>query len=43
MKSLPEMVSAATNKKLAAGFEEHLKQIKQHATRLKKILTSHDE
>jgi ferritin-like metal-binding protein YciE len=43
MKALPKMVRAATNKQLAAGFEEHLKQTKQHATRLEKILASHDE
>jgi len=43
IKALPKMVKAATNKQLAAGFEEHLKQTKEHATRLEKILTSHDE
>src|SRR5258705_6388342 len=37
------MVKAATNKQLAAGFEKHLKQTKEHAMRLEKILTSHDE
>ena len=37
------MVKAATNKQLVAGFEEHLTQTKEHATRLEKILTSHDE
>jgi ferritin-like metal-binding protein YciE len=43
IKALPKMVEAANNKQLAAGFEEHLKQTKQHAARLEKILTSHDE
>jgi ferritin-like metal-binding protein YciE len=43
IKALPKMAKAATNKQLAAGFEEHLKQTKEHATRLEKILTSHDE
>jgi ferritin-like metal-binding protein YciE len=43
IKALPKMVKAATNKQLAAGFEEHLKQTKEHATRLEKILTTHDE
>src|SRR5438046_10313754 len=43
IKALPKMVKAATNKQLAAGFEEHLKQTKEHATRLEKILTNHDE
>ena len=43
IKALPKMVKAATNKQLAAVFAEHLKQTKEHATRLEKILTSHDE
>jgi ferritin-like metal-binding protein YciE len=43
IKALPKMVKAASNKQLAAGFEEHLKQTKEHARRLEKILTSHDE
>ena len=43
IKALPKMVEASTNEQLAAGFEEHLKQTKQHAARLEKILTSHDE
>jgi len=37
------MVKAATDKQLAAGFEEHFEQTKEHAARLEKILTSHDE
>jgi ferritin-like metal-binding protein YciE len=43
IKALPKMVKAATNKELAAGFKEHLGQTKEHAARLEKILTSHDE
>jgi ferritin-like metal-binding protein YciE len=43
IKALPKMVKAATNKQLAAGFEEHFKQTKEHVARLEKILTSHDE
>ena len=43
MKALPKMVKAATNKELATGFKEHLEQTKEHVTRLKKILTSHNE
>jgi len=43
IKALPKMVKAASNKELSAGFEEHLKQTKEHARRLEKILTSHDE
>jgi ferritin-like metal-binding protein YciE len=43
IKALPKMVKAATNKKLAAGFEEHFEQTKEHAARLEKILTSRDE
>jgi ferritin-like metal-binding protein YciE len=43
IKALPKMVKAATNKQLTAGFKEHLEQTKEHATRLEKILKSHDE
>jgi ferritin-like metal-binding protein YciE len=42
-KALPKMARAARNKELAAGFEEHLEQTKEHVARLEKILTSHDE
>ena len=31
IKALPKMVKAAANKQLAAGFEEHLEQTKEHA------------
>jgi ferritin-like metal-binding protein YciE len=37
------MAKAATNEKLGAGFKEHLEQTKEHAGRLEKILTSHDQ
>ena len=43
IKALPKMVKAATNEDLAAGFEEHLEQTREHAARLEKILKSHDE
>lgn len=43
IKALPKMVKATTNEELAAGFEEHLEQTKEHAARLEKILKSHDE
>lgn len=39
--SLPKMVKAASNAKLAAGFKKHLEETKEHAVRLEKILTSH--
>jgi len=43
IKALPKMAKAATNKELAAGFQEHLEQTKEHAARLEKILKGHDE
>jgi len=43
IKALPKMAKAATNEQLAAGFEEHFEQTKEHAVRLEKILTAHDE
>jgi ferritin-like metal-binding protein YciE len=43
LKALPKMAKAATNDDLAAGFEEHLEQTREHAARLEKILKSHDE
>lgn len=42
-KALPKMAKAANNEKLAAGFKEHLKETKEHVTRLEKILSSHDQ
>ena len=41
--ALPKMIKAAADKQLAAGFEEHFEQTKEHAARLEKILTRHDE
>ncbi|MEO7319025.1 MAG: ferritin-like domain-containing protein [Chthoniobacteraceae bacterium] len=41
--ALPKMAKAATNKKLAAGFKEHLEQSREHAARLEKILTRHGQ
>ena len=41
--ALPKTVKAATDKQLAAGFAEHFEHTKEHAARLEKILTSHDE
>lgn len=43
LKALPRMIKAANHDDLAAGFEEHLKQTKEHALRLEKILASHNE
>src|SRR3989449_6223369 len=43
IKALPKMVKATTNKQLAAGFEEHFEQTKEHVARLEKILASHNE
>ena len=43
IKALPKMAKAASNQKLADGFETHLKQTKEHATRLEKILAAHDQ
>ena len=43
VKALPKMAKAASNKELAAGFQEHLQQTKEHAQRLEQILSSHKE
>jgi ferritin-like metal-binding protein YciE len=43
IKALPKMAKASTNKQLAMGFQAHLAQTKEHATRLEKILKNHDE
>ena len=43
IKALPKMVRASTNKQLARGFQAHLAQTKEHATRLEKILKGHDQ
>jgi len=41
IKALPKMVKAAKNDKLAAGFEEHLEQTREHAARLERLLANH--
>jgi ferritin-like metal-binding protein YciE len=41
VKALPKMAKAASNKELAAGFQEHLEQTRGHAKRLEQILSSH--
>ena len=41
VKALPKMAKAAANKELAAGFQQHLEQTKEHAQRLQQILSSH--
>jgi ferritin-like metal-binding protein YciE len=43
IKALPKMAKAATNPDLAAGFEQHLEETREHAVRLEKILKSHDQ
>jgi ferritin-like metal-binding protein YciE len=43
VKALPKMAKAASNKELAAGFQEHLEQTKGHAERLEQILSSHKQ
>lgn len=39
IRALPKMAKAASNEDLAAGFQKHLEQTKEHAVRLEKILT----
>jgi len=41
VKALPKMAKAANNKELAAGFQEHLEQTKEHAQRLEQILSGY--
>ena len=43
VKALPKMAKAASNKELAAGFQEHLEQTKGHAQRLEQILSGHQQ
>ena len=43
IKALPKMAKAATNQDLAAGFQEHLEQTREHAERLEEILSSYDQ
>jgi ferritin-like metal-binding protein YciE len=41
IRALPKMAKAAKNQQLAAGFQEHLEQTKEHAARIEKILAKH--
>ena len=43
IKALPKMAKAATNQELAAGFQKHLEQTKEHARRLEQILSAHKQ
>ena len=43
VKALPKMAKAASNKELAAGFQEYLEQTKGHAQRVEQILYSHQQ
>lgn len=43
VRALPKMAKAASNKELAAGFQEHLEQTKGHAQRVEQILSSHQQ
>jgi ferritin-like metal-binding protein YciE len=43
IKALPKMIKSATNQELAAGFQEHLEQTREHAERLEKILSGYDQ
>jgi len=43
IKALPKMVKAASNEQLKAGFEQHLEETKEHAARLEKLLTQHEQ
>ena len=40
---LPKIVKAASNEQLAAGFMQLLEQTKEHAARLERILSSHNQ
>jgi|HubBroStandDraft_3_1064219.scaffolds.fasta_scaffold31678_2 ferritin-like metal-binding protein YciE len=40
IKALPKMAKAANSDELRKGFEEHLQQTRQHATRLEQILSA---
>jgi ferritin-like metal-binding protein YciE len=43
IKALPKMAKAASNRKLAAAFNQHLEQTKRQAKRLEDLLASHGE
>jgi ferritin-like metal-binding protein YciE len=42
-KALPKLAKAASNKQLRAAFEQHLKQTREQAVRLEKLLKSRNE
>src|ERR1700745_3842184 len=39
IRALPKMAKSAKNQQLAAGFQQHLEQTKEHAARIEKILS----
>jgi ferritin-like metal-binding protein YciE len=43
IKALPKMAKAASSSKLAEGFKMHLEQTREHAERLEKLLSAHDQ
>jgi ferritin-like metal-binding protein YciE len=43
LEMLPEMIQAAANTELAAVFQAHLEQTKEHANRLEKLLELHNQ
>ena len=43
VKALPKMAKAANDEELKAAFEEHLEQTKEHAARIEKILSEHNQ
>src|ERR1700730_3918894 len=43
VKALPKMAKEASNKELAAGFQEHLEQTRGHAQRVEQILARHQQ
>lgn len=42
-RALPKLANSASNKKLSAGFEQHLEETKTHVTRLEDILANLDQ
>jgi ferritin-like metal-binding protein YciE len=43
IKALPKMAKAATSEELRSGFEEHLEQTREHASRIEKIFSGMGE
>jgi ferritin-like metal-binding protein YciE len=43
VKALPKMMKAAASKELAAGFQEHLVQTREHVQRLEEIMSRHEQ